>query len=168
MADPAAVARVLAEIVGVDPTGDAWLADLRGFDGAERAELCDALRSEGVLLVDRSKLRRLITAAAALPPPLEVTTRGQNSGNSRHLWFGAARPTMSPAGNSKAAGTAAQWTPSPWSSPILVTALLGIASYLVQARQAQAASAAQHRLGRELAEREKAEQNAGHQLTRLQ
>jgi hypothetical protein len=38
----------------------------------------------------------------------------------------------------------------------------------VQARQAQAASAAQHRLGREKTEREKAEQKTGHQLTRLQ
>jgi hypothetical protein len=46
---------------------------------------------------------------------------------------------------------------------LVVTAVLGIASYLVQARQVQAASAAQHRLGRE-----KAEQKTGHQLTRLQ
>ena len=78
MANPAAVARVLTESVGVDPAGGAWLADLRAFDGAERVELWDALRSGGVPLADRSKLRRLITAAAKLPPPhLQDATRSE-------------------------------------------------------------------------------------------
>ena len=81
MAEPEAVARALIEVVRINPAttdelGPAgWLADLRGFDGPERHELSDILRKEGVGLADRSKLRRLVTAAAAqsiaMKPPLE-------------------------------------------------------------------------------------------------
>ena len=65
MADSEVVARVLTEVVRINPTrfavGGGWLADLRGFDGPERKELSDLLRGEGVGLGDRSKLRRLAT-----------------------------------------------------------------------------------------------------------
>ena len=64
MAEPDAVARALTEVIRIDPTTEGgWLADLRGFDGPERQELSDLLRKEGVGLADRSKLRRLTTAA---------------------------------------------------------------------------------------------------------
>ena len=64
--EPVAVARALTEVVRINPifAGGGWLADLRGFDGPERQELSDLLRKEGVGLADRSKLRRLATAAA--------------------------------------------------------------------------------------------------------
>ena len=64
MVEPAAVATALTNIIKVDHSSkhDAWLADLRGFDGAERAELYETLRVAGVALVDRSKLRRLAAA----------------------------------------------------------------------------------------------------------
>ena len=124
MADPAAVARVLAEIVGVEPAGGAWLTDLRGFDAAERAELCDALRSERAPLADRSKLRRLITAAAELPAHeglLKDATRSEQrkqlsltirDGAPRDL---APRRQLQSDGNG---GSMGPWTPSPWSSPL--------------------------------------------------
>ena len=64
MAEPDAVARALTEVIRIDLTTEGgWLADLRGFDGPERQELSDLLRKEGVGLADRSKLRRLTTAA---------------------------------------------------------------------------------------------------------
>ena len=64
MAEPDAVARALTEVIRIDFTTEGgWLADLRGFDGPERQELSDLLRKEGVGLADRSKLRRLTTAA---------------------------------------------------------------------------------------------------------
>ena len=69
MADSEAVARVLTEVVRINPTfavEGGWLADLRGFDGPERQELSDLLRKEGVGLADRSKLRRLATGATQL------------------------------------------------------------------------------------------------------
>ena len=148
--------------------GGAWLADLRGFDGAERAELCDALRSEGVPLAEPSKLRRLITSAAELPPPLKDTsTRGAKRREQSPPMVRDSTPRESrdvPRRHLQSGGNGGSMD----SIALVVTAVLGIASYLVQARQTQAASAAQHRLGRELAEREKAEQKAGHQLTRLQ
>ena len=69
MADSDVVARVLTEVVRINPifaVGGGWLADLRGFDGPERQELSDLLRKEGVGLADRSKLRRLATGATQL------------------------------------------------------------------------------------------------------
>jgi hypothetical protein len=69
MADSEAVARILTEVVRINPTfavEGGWLADLRGFDGPERQELSDRLRKEGVGLADRSKLRRLATGATQL------------------------------------------------------------------------------------------------------
>ena len=71
MADSDVVARVLTEVVRINPTstfavGGGWLADLHGFDGPERQELSDLLRKEGVGLADRSKLRRLATGATQL------------------------------------------------------------------------------------------------------
>ena len=51
---------------------------------------------------------------------------------------------------------------------IAVTGLIGMIGYAVQARSAQKASQAQARLGREAAEREKAEAKAGKQLERVQ
>jgi hypothetical protein len=64
--EPVAVARALTEVVRINPifAKGGWLADLRGFDGPERQELSDLLRKEGVGLADRSKLRRLASAAA--------------------------------------------------------------------------------------------------------
>ena len=64
--EPVAVARALTEVVRINPifAEGGWLADLRGFDGPERQELSDLLRKEGIGLADRSKLRRLATAAA--------------------------------------------------------------------------------------------------------
>jgi len=69
MADSEAVARVLTEVVQINPTfaiGGGWLVDLRGFDEPERQELSDILRKEGVGLADRSKLRRLAIGATQL------------------------------------------------------------------------------------------------------
>jgi hypothetical protein len=64
MVEPDAVARALTAVIRIDPTTEGgWLADLRGFDGPERQELSDILRKEGVGLADRSKLRRVTTAA---------------------------------------------------------------------------------------------------------
>jgi hypothetical protein len=37
-----------------------WLADLRAFDGRERAEMSELMKAEGLALGDRSKLRRMI------------------------------------------------------------------------------------------------------------
>ena len=49
-----------------------------------------------------------------------------------------------------------------------MTALLGIAGYVVQNKAALAANATQHRLSQEAAERQRAEDRAGKQLERVQ
>jgi len=51
---------------------------------------------------------------------------------------------------------------------LLVTALLGIAGYVVQNKAAIAANATQHELIQEAAERQRAEEKAGKQLDRVQ
>jgi hypothetical protein len=51
---------------------------------------------------------------------------------------------------------------------LLVTALLGMAGYVVQNKAALAANATQHRLSQEAAERQLAEDRAGKQLERVQ
>jgi hypothetical protein len=68
MVEPDVVARVLTEVVRIDPTSaqGEWLADLRGFDASEWQELSNLMRAEGVGLGDRSKLRRLATAVTQL------------------------------------------------------------------------------------------------------
>jgi len=51
---------------------------------------------------------------------------------------------------------------------LLVTALLGIAGYVVQNKASIAANATQHELIQEAAERQRAEEKAGKQLDRVQ
>ena len=51
---------------------------------------------------------------------------------------------------------------------LLITALLGIAGYVVQNKASIAANATQHQLVREAAERQRAEDRAGKQLERVQ
>jgi hypothetical protein len=85
IAEPEAVVRALIEVIRINPTaaryeeplGPAgWLADLRGFDGPERQEMSDLLRTEGVGLADRSKLRRLAIGATQLTTVHEEAAAG--------------------------------------------------------------------------------------------
>jgi hypothetical protein len=150
MAEPEAVARVLTDVIRVNPTDGDWLADLHGFDKAERIELCDALKSQGVALADRSKLRRLATSgrkspdSTVVPQMTELTTRSM--------------PRKLQEGSSGSMDSIA----------LAVTALLGIVSYLVQAKLSRDAERSQKESDRTHADIARVEAKTENQLTRVQ
>ena len=113
IAEPLLATRVLTQTLGLDAEGP-WLADVQAFDDGEREEMFAALRKEGVTLADRSRLRRLASAGVTQPVP-----DGENSPR---------RSAQSSEGDSGGASLEAM--------AIAVTALLGVVSYVVQARSA--------------------------------
>ena len=159
MVEPAAVATALTNIIKVDHSSkhDAWLADLRGFDGAERAELYETLRVAGVALVDRSKLRRLATTPGwqnLLESTVVEREEDKPRGNIRdHRQL---QQSAGSGGVSLEAGA------------IFFTGLIGVVGYVVQARSALSQSKAQAGLKREAAEVEKIRARAAAQLGRVQ
>ena len=79
LVEPDLAKQVLAHTckLSVDLTsgGSSWLADLRAFDSQERAEMSELMKTEGLALSDRSKLRRMIdqpilTAASQSQQPM--------------------------------------------------------------------------------------------------
>ena len=117
LAEPLLAARVLTQTLRLDVDG-AWLADLEAFDADERAEMFAALRGEGVALADRSKLRRLASGGGAQPVLIG------NSSSRRSA------QTSSEEGSVEEGSGGASLE----AMAIAVTALLGIVSYIVQAR----------------------------------
>jgi hypothetical protein len=148
--EPEAIARVLIDIVRVSPSGSDWLDDLHGFDKVERVELSNALKAQGVALADRSKLRKLATLGQKAPQSTvfsQITEPIGGSG-SRKLQEGSSGSMDSIA--------------------LAVTALLGIVSYLVQAKLSRDAERSQKESDRTHADSARAETRAENQLTRVQ
>ena len=161
MAEPQAVARILTDIIRVDATGGEWLADLRGFDSTERAELCDALRSEGVGLADRSKLRILATIPETpLWQTSALVSESRTQVHSTRAQFAEPTARASPRQLQESGG-------SMDSIALAVTALLGIASYLVQTKISRDAERSQKESDRKHTDNARAEARAENQLARV-
>jgi hypothetical protein len=152
MAKPEAVARVLTDIIGVDLTSGKWLADLQGFNSAEQTELCDAMRSEGVGLADRSKIRILATA-----PELQHELWTKQAAHAQFV-----EPTFASPRQLQQSGGSMD------SIALALTALLGIASYLVQAKISRDAEQSQKDSDRTHADNARAEIKAEKLLARVQ
>jgi hypothetical protein len=135
IAEPQLAARVLTQTFKLDAEGLLWLTDLRGFDAQERTEMSETLRAEGVTLADRSKLRRLTSRAEQLSVP--------KADRSSFLFVQAgSADTISLERRSVQSSEEDGSSTSVEGMAIAVTALLGILSYIVQARTAASAAAA--------------------------
>ena len=136
-------------------------AELGQLDNAERAELVGAMQAVDVTLGDRFRLRRMSAAEVEVlpgvgsPECLEMRTAAAFSKQTRAL---------------QAAGGGGGGGVSGDSIALMVTALLGVGSFIVQAvtekRAARAAEALQRELDRELAARESERNIAAVQLDR--
>jgi len=152
IAAPELVARVL-QGVKLAP------AELGQLDSVERAELVGAMQAVDVTLGDRFRLRRM-SAAAGLP--------GVGSAECSEMRAAAAvnqaTRALQSAGGGGGGGVSGD------SIALMVTALLGVGSFIVQAvtekRAARAAEALQRELDRELAGRESERNIAAVQLDR--
>jgi hypothetical protein len=147
--------------------------DVRLLSMPEQLELADSLRDQGVNLGSRSKLRRLSEKLVEPgdEPALEETLHEKNDNEMRYRRSppGSGRPERE--GGQREQRRQLQSRGGDFSievAAIAVTGLIGMVGYAVQARSAQKASGAQASLGREAAEREKAEAKAGKQLDRVQ
>jgi hypothetical protein len=124
------------------------LQDIRMLDAGERAEMFVSLEGMGVGLGSRAKLRRL--ADVQIPSALENTnwafTRPEST--RRQLQQGSGGGSMD-------------------SIALAITALLGIASYLVQAKISRDAEKSQKDSDRAHADRARAEMKAEIQLARV-
>jgi hypothetical protein len=149
------------------------LRDVRLLNTPEQRELAESLREEGVSLGSRSKLRRLSeepVEAGDEPEPAEIFRENTAAGHRMSPRSGASAVSEREGGQSErrrqlqsgGGGFSIEV------AAIAFTGLIGMVGYAVQARSAQKASAAQASLGREAAEREKAEAKAGKQLERVQ
>jgi hypothetical protein len=140
------------------------------LSAAETAELFDDMRAAAVPLGDRSRLRKvawvhsvdfdrqqlggpgeqsaIMFQSSSLPPSHKTIHEKTTNAHHRQLQSGG--------------GVSIEVV------AIAFTGLIGMVGYAVQARSVQKASQAQARLGREEAEREKAEAKAGKQLERVQ
>ena len=136
-------------------------AELGQLDSVERAELVGAMQAVDVTLGDRFRLRRMSAAEVEVlpgvgsPECLEMRTAAAFSKQTRAL---------------QAAGGGGGGGVSGDSIALMVTALLGVGSFIVQAvtekRAARAAEALQRELDRELAARESERNIAAVQLDR--
>ena len=108
-------------------------ADLRAFDGGERAEMVAALHGEGVALGDRSKLRRLVdeTFGDVHDAPGEAGSIREHSAVRSD---GLRRAQDTDSGEAQSAGTGGGGGSSMDTVALALTAVLGILSYLMQAK----------------------------------
>jgi hypothetical protein len=137
-------------------------AELGQLDSVERAELVGAMQAVDVTLGDRFRLRRM-SAAEMLP--------GVGSSECLEILITAAAFTKGTRALQSAAGGGGGGGVSGDSIALMVTALLGVGSFIVQAvtekRSARASEILQRELDRELASREVARNTAGVQLERV-
>jgi hypothetical protein len=129
------------------------IGDVVELDGAEAAELFDELRAKAVPLGDRSRLRK----AARL-----------SDGRAQMGTFGLTAD-QSLVGPEKRAAPRRQLQSGDGGfsievAAIVVTGLIGMVGYVVQARSAQAQSQSQAELEREASEREKGRARASKQV----
>ena len=98
---------------------------MRRLNEAEQLELAESLRSAGVNLGSRSKLRLLADADAAADHGLDLTATGANV-SPRQMQED--QPASAAAAKSDGGGFSVE------TLAIMVTALLGLASYILQAK----------------------------------
>ena len=156
VATPQLVARVLHELI-LAP------AELGQLDSVERAEFVDSMRGAGVPLGDRFRVRRMSDI---------LRTSGQVHSDYSIFPASSSETKMDAfQGSSRALQSEGSSGVSGDSIALMVTALLGIGSFIVQAvtekRAARAATATQKELDRELAAREASRNIAAVQLDRV-
>ena len=129
------------------------LQDIRMLDTGERAEMFASLQAMGVGLGSRAKLRRLVYASSAA---VEGSTQGLNAD-----WASTQVTEPNPRQLQQSGG-------SMDSIALAVTALLGIVSYLVQAKISRDAERSQKDSDRAYADNARAEGKAEKLLARVQ
>jgi hypothetical protein len=134
------------------------MQDVGRLNEAEQVELAESLKAAGVKLGSRSKLRLLADADAADDAALGVIGAGANA-PPRQMQ----ETQASSAASSKSDGGGF----SIETLAIMVTALLGLASYILQAKLARDAAHSEKDHDRLLADREKAQRQATLQLERV-
>jgi hypothetical protein len=139
LAEPELAARVLTDTFKLGGSDDGvWLADLQAFDGPEREEMLEVLRGEGVGLADRSKLRRLIDLSRSTP---DSYAKDIDNHRANDATIAAPRRMQKEELEAdKGSGLSSD------SIAIIITAVLGVGSFLVQARVAAAAEKTQREL----------------------
>ena len=129
-------------------------SELAQLDVTEHAELIDAMRGAGVSLGDRFRVRRWISQEQGETRPVEPNIATERFEQQTHR-------TLQSEGGGGVSGD---------SIALMVTVLLGVGSFIVQAvtekRAARAAEALQRELDRELAGRESERNIAAVQLDR--
>ena len=138
------------------------MGDVRLLNAPERLELSESLRAAGVDLGSRSKLRRLSGGGTQSEQQLQLD-------ESALLTIDSVKdktPQRKVEENHRQLQEKTGFSLEV--AAIVVTGLLGMVGYVVQARSAQKSSDAQASLEREAAVREKAEAKAGKQLERVQ
>ena len=110
------------------------MANPRAFDGGERAEMAAALQGEGVALGDRSKLRRLVDETLGLyDPPGKGGIRDSTAQSD-----GLRRAQDTDCSEAQSVGMGGEGPAQGGSSmdtiALALTAVLGILSYLMQAK----------------------------------
>ena len=130
-------------------------SELAQLDLTEHAELIDAMRGAGVSLGDRFRVRRWISQEQGETRPVEPNVATETFGQQTHR-------TLQSEGGGGLSGD---------SIALMVTVLLGVGSFIVQAvtekRAARAATATQKELDRALAARQSERNIAAMQLDRV-
>jgi hypothetical protein len=135
------------------------VADVAELNGGETAELLEGLRAAAIPLGDRARLRKA-SEHGGTPQPFaedEMPCAPRPLQDTNHRRLQRATSSSDRGGDVSIEVVA-----------IAFTGLIGMVGYAVQSRSAQKASKAQASLGREAAERDKAEAKAGKQLERVQ
>ena len=143
----------LLEELGLRLMQDVWR-----LNAPEQLELADTLKAAGVDLGSRSKLRLLANADAAADHGLRVMATGANAPPRQ---MQADQPSSTAATKSDGGGFSVE------TLAVMVTALLGLASYILQAKLARDAAQSEKDHDRLLDNREKAQRQAALQLERV-
>ena len=141
-------------------------ADLRAFDGGERAEMVLTLQGEGVALGDRSKLRRLVDETFGVHD-----APGEAGGIREHSTVrsdGLRRAQDTGCGEAQSAGTGGEGGSSMDTVALALTAVLGIVSYLMQAKIQRDAEKTERASEQAHSDNVRAEAQAGQLLARVQ
>jgi hypothetical protein len=144
--DPAATGAVLGSL-GLLTVGDVTMLNTE-----EKAELRLALVTGGVLLSERAKFRRALDETRR-----DTEQKTPSSGTSQRV--------LQEGDGAKGSGASSGLTSD--TIAVLLTALLAIAGYLVQNKQAQDANATQNKIARETAKNEHIQARASEQLNRV-
>ena len=143
-------------------------ADLRAFDGGERAEMVLTLQGEGVALGDRSKLRRLVDETFGGDVHDSPGEAGGIREHSTAQSDGLRRAQDTDCGEARSAGTGGEGGSSMDTIALALTAVLGILSYLMQAKIQRDAERTERASEQAHSDNVRAEAQAGQLLARVQ